>query len=83
MHVYTDIDPVTRTLAHLFPQHVRGCHVNWIFASPPEWTAENPEPEYSDREKAALARAQDWWAGDGRGYLAIQGSKVGKDKTVR
>lgn len=51
-------------------------HTNWIFASPPAWTAENPEPEYSDREKAALARGQDWWAGDGRGYLAIQGTKV-------
>jgi len=51
-------------------------HTNWIFASPPTWTAENPEPSYSDREKAALGRAHEWWAGDGRGYLAIQSTKV-------
>jgi pimeloyl-ACP methyl ester carboxylesterase len=58
---------ITRTLAHLYPKHCKACHVNWIFASPPKWTESNPEPEYSDREKAALGRAQEWWAGDGRG----------------
>jgi pimeloyl-ACP methyl ester carboxylesterase len=57
---------ITRALAHLYPQHVKACHVNWIFASPPTWTKENPEPGYSDREKAALARGQEWRAGDGR-----------------
>ncbi|KAF8851949.1 alpha/beta-hydrolase [Acephala macrosclerotiorum] len=66
---------ITRALAHLYPQHVKATHTNWCFASPPQWTKDNPEPEYSDREKAALARAQDWWVGDGRGYLAIQSSK--------
>ena len=66
---------ITRTLAHKYPRHVKACHVNWIFAAAPTWTAEVPEPEYSEREKAALGRAQEWWAGDGRGYLAIQSTK--------
>ncbi len=67
---------VTRALGYLYPQHVKGSHVNWAFASPPKGGESNPEAEYSAREKAALARGQDWWAGDGRGYLAIQGTKV-------
>ena len=58
---------ITRSLAHLYPKHCKAYHVNWIFASPPKWTESNHEPEYSDCEKAALAGAQDWWAGDGRG----------------
>ncbi|KAG0650258.1 Epoxide Hydratase [Hyphodiscus hymeniophilus] len=66
---------ITRALGKLYPQHVKGSHVNWAFASEPEWTESNPKPEYSEREKSQLARGQDWWAGDGRGYTAIQSSK--------
>ncbi|KAL2065585.1 hypothetical protein VTL71DRAFT_3255 [Oculimacula yallundae] len=66
---------IGRSISHLFPESCKAFHTNWAFASPPAWTAENPEPEYSDREKTALARGQDWWAGEGRGYLAIQGTK--------
>lgn len=50
-------------------------HTNWIFAASPTFTAENPEPSYTEREKAGLARGADWWAGEGRGYLAIQSTK--------
>lgn len=51
---------VARALGHLYPQHVKGSHVNWAFATPPKWTESNPEPEYSAREKAQLARLQGW-----------------------
>lgn len=71
----TDNRIVTRAIAHLYPQSCKACHVNWIFASPPKWSASNPEPSYDARELAALQRGQDWWAGDGRGYLAIQSTK--------
>lgn len=66
---------INRAICHLYPESCKAMHTNWIFASPPTWTAENPEPSYSDREKAALGRAHEWWAGDGRGYLAIQSTK--------
>jgi pimeloyl-ACP methyl ester carboxylesterase len=57
---------ITHAIAHLYPKHCKACRVNWIFACLPKWTESSPEPEYSDREKAALGRAQDLWAGDRR-----------------
>jgi len=66
---------ITRALAYKYPNHCKATHINWAFAAPPEWTKENPEPEYTVREKMQLARGQDWWAGDGRGYLAIMSTK--------
>jgi len=66
---------ITRALGLLYPNHVKGSHINWAWANAPQWSESNPEPEYTEREKAQMARGQDWWAGDGRGYLAIQSSK--------
>ncbi|EME41047.1 hypothetical protein DOTSEDRAFT_136755 [Dothistroma septosporum NZE10] len=68
---------ITRAMAHLYPQHVKACHVNWAWAAKPEEYANGakPEPEYSEREKKHLAMAERWWAGEGRGYLAIQSTR--------
>lgn len=67
---------VTRALGYFYPKHVKGSMVNWAFAAQPTWSESNPEPTYSEREKSQLARGADWWAGDGRGYFAIQSTKV-------
>ena len=70
---------VTRALAHLYPKHVKGHHVNWAWAAKPEFTAENPEPEYSEREKKQLAMGDKWFPfgmGEGRGYIAIHSTRV-------
>lgn len=66
---------VTRALAYLYPQSCKATHTNWIFASPPAPTSSAAQPSFTPRELAALARGQDWFAGDGRGYLAIQSTK--------
>jgi pimeloyl-ACP methyl ester carboxylesterase len=69
---------ITRIISKLFPQHCRAVHTNWAFAAQPKWDpASNPEPTYTNRELMALARGQEWYVGDGRGYLAIQGTKPG------
>jgi len=67
------LSQVTRAMAHLYPESCKGTHINWIFASPPKWTTENPEPEYTDREKVALGRGQDVcrrWANISSNYIA-------------
>jgi hypothetical protein len=66
---------VTRALAYLYPQSCKATHTNWIFASPPTSTSPAAQPSFTPRELAALARGQDWFTGDGRGYLAIQSTK--------
>ncbi|KAJ6078833.1 hypothetical protein N7467_008586 [Penicillium canescens] len=43
-------------------------------AQEPLWTTENPKPEYTESEKAALKRAAEWNE-NGRGYFNIQSSK--------
>lgn len=66
-------------MAHLFPQHVKAHHVNWAYAAKPDFTAENPEPEYSEREKKQLALGERWnpfGTGEGRGYIAIHSTRV-------
>jgi hypothetical protein len=58
---------------------VKAHHVNWAWAAKPEFTAENPEPEYSEREKAQLKQGERWYpfgTGEGRGYIAIQSTRV-------
>lgn len=69
---------VTRACAHLFPQHVKAHHVNWAWAAKPEFTADNPEPEYSEREKRQMKQGERWFPygmGEGRGYIAIQSTR--------
>jgi pimeloyl-ACP methyl ester carboxylesterase len=71
---------ITRAMAHLYPQHIKAHHVNWIWAAKPEeyTNGTKVEPEYSEREKKQLASADRWFpfgAGDGRGYIAIQSTR--------
>ncbi|EXJ53620.1 uncharacterized protein A1O5_13187 [Cladophialophora psammophila CBS 110553] len=69
---------ITRALAYLYPKHVRGTHVNWAWAAKPEFTLENPEPEYSEREKRQIKQGERWYpfgTGEGRGYIAIQSTR--------
>lgn len=59
---------ITRALAHLYPQHVKAHHVNWAWAQKPEFTADNPEPEYSEREKQQIKQGERWYPfGTGEG----------------
>jgi len=59
---------ITRALAHLYPKHVKAHHVNWAWAAKPEFTAENPEPEYSEREKRQMKQGERWYPfGTGEG----------------
>jgi hypothetical protein len=66
---------VVRLIGHKYPQHCKASHFNMTMAQEPLWTAENPKPEYTESEKAALKRAAEWNE-KGRGYLNIQSSKV-------
>jgi len=69
---------ITRALAYKYPQYVKAHHVNWAFAAKPSFTASNPEPTYSEREKKQMRQHDRWFpygSGDGRGYIAIQSTK--------
>src|SRR6266511_2100182 len=60
---------VVRNIAKNYPDHCKAHHVNTIFAASPQWTAENPEPEYSEREKRHMLQKQRWdpvGSGEGR-----------------
>ncbi|KAF8846591.1 alpha/beta-hydrolase [Acephala macrosclerotiorum] len=65
---------ITRVMASKYPQHCKACHLNFIMASEPVWTAENPKPEYTEEEIAGLQRAAEFWK-EGSGYYAIQSTK--------
>lgn len=52
--------------------------MNWAWAAKPDFTAENPEPEYTEREKKQVAQHDRWYpfgTGEGRGYIAIQSTR--------
>ena len=71
---------ITRAQAHLYPQHVKGHHVNWGWAAKPEEyvNGTKPEPEYSEREKKQMQLGDRWYPfgmGEGRGYIAIQSTR--------
>jgi len=55
---------ITRALAYLYPKHVKAHHVNWAWAAKPEFTQDNPEPEYSEREKRQLKQGERWVSSD-------------------
>lgn len=62
----------------MYPQHVKASHTNWAWALKPEFTADDPEPEYSEREKRHMAQGARWFpygTGEGRGYIAIQSTR--------
>lgn len=77
---------ITRAQSYLYPDSVKGVHVNWAWAAEPEWTAENPKPEkYSDREMKHMAQGARWFpygTGDGRGYVVSKESLSSKSLTV-
>lgn len=52
---------ICRTLSAKYPQHVKGIHTNWSWASEPKWTAENPKPaSYSERELDQMKQGERW-----------------------
>ncbi|GFF54901.1 hypothetical protein IFM46972_10136 [Aspergillus udagawae] len=65
---------VARLIGYKYPQHYKASHFNMKLAQEPLWTAANPNPEYTDFEKAALKRAAEWKE-NGRGYFNIQSFK--------
>ena len=74
-------------LAHSFPEHVMAVHTNWALApfpsikSSPVFAATSLFKHalgsyfYTTREAADLARAQAFFNGSGRGYLALLSTK--------
>lgn len=76
---------ITRAIAHLYPQHCKACHTNWVFANFPTFTTHptlaltslvrHALSLYTPREAESLERFKTWWTGDGRGYLAEQSTK--------
>ncbi|KAK5075417.1 hypothetical protein LTS08_001516 [Lithohypha guttulata] len=70
---------ICRTLSAKYPQHVKGIHTNWAWASEPKWTDENPKPaSYSERELNQMKQGERWnpfGTGEGRGYIAIQSTR--------
>ncbi|PBP18188.1 alpha/beta-hydrolase [Diplocarpon rosae] len=58
-----------------FPQHNKASLLNMIVGTEPQWTAENPKPEYTARELQTLKEAGAWQK-EGNGYFAIQSTKV-------
>ncbi|KAE8445707.1 hypothetical protein EG329_012886 [Mollisiaceae sp. DMI_Dod_QoI] len=65
---------ITRIIGSKYPQHCKACHINLIPAVEPAWTAEHPKPEYTKREKAALAELEILRT-EGTGYFSIQSTK--------
>ena len=67
---------ITRVIGLRYPESCKASHINMVYAKEPTWTAGNPKPNYTDREKVHLSRKEAWESGDERGYFAIQCTRV-------
>ncbi|PVH81359.1 alpha/beta-hydrolase [Cadophora sp. DSE1049] len=65
---------IIRVIGARFPQHNKASHLNLAIASEPKWDADNPKPEYTERELTIMKNGK-IWRETGNGYFAIQSTK--------
>lgn len=71
---------ISRSLAHLYPQHCRATHLNYDAADPPSFlknpllAAKHAMTPYTARERQGEARSA-WFRQEGRGYNVEQSTK--------
>ncbi|KAK5070453.1 hypothetical protein LTR64_000124 [Lithohypha guttulata] len=71
---------IARSMALLFPQHVKATHLNFDFGTAPTWSQypllslRHALIPYTEREKRGLERMK-WFTEEGSGYRLEQGTK--------
>ncbi|KAI0131621.1 alpha/beta-hydrolase [Hypoxylon sp. NC0597] len=71
---------ISRTLAHLYPEHCKATHLNYDTSNPPEFlknpllALEHALKPYNPREKHGVSRSK-WFEQEGRGYNLEQSTK--------